>query len=187
MTHHTEQVATRYGTRQSPLAIEQARSNIREDFLRFAGLVMDQVALPEGHAFAKAPAFDLNHQLTWFSGCEIESSAAGLSVFGVPIVSDEGDESQLRVEVRYFHPELHYRPTNRRAQQISRQYNEGFSAHLWVEQGRPFWGMHQSLIAGNQFCRNLPSPEALADEVVTRLRHAIARRVVQEVDTSLAG
>ncbi|MFC7462048.1 hypothetical protein [Hydrogenophaga defluvii] len=182
----TTEAVGRYGTRESPLAIDQARAIIREDFLRFAGLVMTQVALPEGHAFAAVPALDLEHQLTWFLGCEVMSSNAGLSLHGHPVICDDKDDFQFRIEVRYFHPELHYRNTPRSKPRVSRQYNEGYSAHLWVDQGRPYWGMHRSLIKGNEFVRNMPSPEALAAQAVTRLHQAIQKRVMSEVGTAIA-
>lgn len=175
-----------YGTREAPLTLEQGRARIRKDFLCFASLVMSQVQLPDGHSFAQATARALDQQLNWNLGCEILSSDAGLSVFGRRAVYDSSDESQLKVEVRYFHPELHYRPTMRSSPRVSRQYNDGFAVHLWVDQGRPFWGMHRSLIAGSEFCRNQPSPEALAEEVVIRLRLAIERRTTAASIAALA-
>lgn len=177
---------TRYGTREAPLSIELARARIREDFLSFAGLVMGQVKLPEGHVFGSIPADCLNHELTWNRRCEILSSSGGLSLFGRRVVADDSDGHQLQVEVRYFHPELHFRPTLRSAPRISREYNDGYAVQLWVDQGRPFWGMHRSLIAGSEFCRNLPSPEALAEDVVMRLRRAIERRTMPAAIAELA-
>jgi hypothetical protein len=175
-----------YGTRQAPLSIEQARARIRKDFLCFADLVMSQVALPDGHSFGSATAGSLNHQLTWNQRCEVLSSSSGLSVFGRRAVADDGDEHQLQVEVRYFHPELHFRPTPRSDPRVSRQFNDGFGVHLWVDQGRPFWGMTRSLIAGSEFCSGVSSPEALALEVVRRLRLAIERRTRPAAVAALA-
>lgn len=173
-----------YGTKEAPLAIELARAKIREDFLKFAGLVMGQVHLPAGYGFANHPALKLQGQLTWFGGCEIASSSAGLSIHGGRYVPDPDDASEIRVEVRYFRPEVHFRE-GRRKPQVSRKYNNGFSATLWVNQGRPFWGMHKSLIEGNQFCREVATVEELANSVVQRLTAALASRqpVAQEVET----
>lgn len=192
MTHqHHEHVdaesnVNRYGTHECPLAIEQARARIREDFLRFAGLVMDNVQLPEGYVFSNSPALGPEHQLTWYLGCEVLSSDAGLSVFVHHQVRDDHDEFRLRVEARYFHPELHFRPTKLSPPKVSRRYNEGFSAHLWVEQGRPYWGMHKSLISGSEFCPSMPTHNALAAEVATRLNLAIQCRAMPKVGEVLA-
>ncbi len=175
-----------YGTRQDPLSIEQARARIREDFLCFAGLVTSQVALPDGHAFERSPADSLKHQLTWNQRCEVLSASAGLSVFGRRTVGDDSDCLQLQVEVRYFHPELHFRHTPRSDPRVSRRFNDGFGAHLWVDQGRPYWGMTRSLIAGSEFCSGVPSPEALAAEVVRRLRLAIEQRTAPVAAAALA-
>lgn len=164
-----------YGTKDAPLDIQQARDTIRQDFLKFAGLVMGHVQLPEGHGFANHAAFQLEHQLKWYLGCEIKSSDAGLSIYGHRTELDDSDTSQIRVEVRYFHPELHFRD-GRKKPQVSRQYNNGFSAHLWVSQGRPFWGMHKSLIDGSEFCRDCETVEDLAQIVIQRLTVALALR-----------
>lgn len=175
-----------YGTRQDPLSIEQARARIREDFLCFADLVMSQVALPDDHSFGRATAGSLHHQLTWNQRCEVLSSSSGLSIFGRRAVGDDGDQHQLQVEVRYFHPELHFRPTPRSHPRVSRRFNDGFGVHLWVDQGRPYWGMTRSLIAGSEFCSGVPTPEALAAEVVRRLRLAIERRTRPAAVVALA-
>lgn len=122
-----------YGTKEAPLSIEQARAKIRSDFTRFAQMVINGVTLPAGHVFAQSPALGIDHQLTWYLGCEIESANAGLSVFGHLAVADDKDSNQLHIEARYFHPELHFRDENGKAKS-SRNYNPGFGAHLWVDQ-----------------------------------------------------
>jgi hypothetical protein len=175
----------RYGTKNAPLTIELARATIREDFLKFASHVVESVNLPQGYGFANHPGFELKHQLTWHSGCEIRSSHGGLSLHGSRSVSCEKDATQISIEIRIFHPELHFR-NGQQKPQVSRQYNNGFSAHLWVNQGRPFWGMHKSLIEGNQFCREAATVEELAQSVVQRLTAALANRqpVEQEIETT---
>ena len=117
---------------------------------------------------------------------EVLSSDAGLSVFVHHQVRDDHDEFRLRVEAQYFHPELHFRPTKLSPPKVSRRYNEGFSAHLWVEQGRPYWGMHKSLISGSEFCPSMPTHNALAAEVATRLNLAIQCRAMPKVGEVLA-
>lgn len=54
--------------------------------------------------------------------------------------------------------------------------HRSYSAHLWVDQGRPFWGQHVSLIQGNEFCRDFTSIESLAESIVERLKKAIEAR-----------
>ncbi len=164
-----------YGTKDAPIPIDVARATIRADFLKFAGLVMGQVQLPPGHGWPVQPGRALEHELTWSGNCEIASSHSSLSIHGRRAMPDTSDASQIQVEVRYFHPELHYRNGRKKAQ-TSRQYHDGFGAHLWVDQGRPFWGMHRSLIEGHQFCRGFKTPEDLAQTVVERLIAALSLR-----------
>ena len=178
----------RYGTTEEPLPIDQARAIISEDFRKFSDLITAQVVMPEGHSFGKSPAFNIEHKLKWFSGCEVASSRAGLSVTGGRSSTDEADEFAVRVEVRYFHPELHFRESRSNKARTSHEYSEGFSAQLWVEQGRPFVGMRKSLITGDVCCRDMASVEALASEVVERVNQAIARRSMpkrEELDCSV--
>lgn len=170
----------RYGTCESPISIDQARAQIRDDYLRFADLVISQVQLPEGYTFTTD-----QHELKWFLGCEVLSSDSGLNFAAHRAISDDMDDFQLYVSVRYFHPELHYFKSRKSMPLISRRFSKGFSAHLWVDQGRPYWGMHKSLFTGgNEFCRSMASPEELAAEVVTRLRCAIQRRAMPEAKTA---
>lgn len=163
-----------YGTKEEPLSIDQARAKVREDFLKLAEIVMSQVSLPPGHGYRNTPALGLESQLRW-AGCEVEASEYGLSIHAGLVPGDCNDKSQLLIEVRYFHPELHFRDGRRKAQ-VSRRYNDCYSAHLWVEQGRPFWGQHVSLIQGNEFCRDFTSIESLAESIVDRLKKAIEAR-----------
>lgn len=182
--HHEHQDAKkpvyqdRYGTSESPLSIEEARAVIREDFHLFVGLLTQLVALPEGYAFRGLSAWEMNHCLKWFSGCEIQSASSGVGVFAGPSVCDDADEFQVHVEVRYFHPELNYRPTERSNPRVTRRFSKGYATHLWVDQGRPYWGMHKSLITGNgsQFCQNMLTIEALAAESAARVNQALQRR-----------
>lgn len=155
-----------YGTKEEPLSVDQARAKVREDFLKLAEIVMSQVSLPPGHGYRNTPALGLESQLRW-AGCEVEASEYGLSIHAGLVPGDCNDKSQLLIEVRYFHPELHFRDGRRKAQ-VSRRYNDCYSAHLWVEQGRPFWGQHVSLIQGNEFCRDFTSIESLAESIVER-------------------
>lgn len=175
-----------YGTKEAPLSIEQARAKIRSDFTRFAQMVINGVTLPAGHVFAQSPALGINHQLTWYLGCEIKSANAGLSVFGHLAVADDKDSNQLHIEARYFHPELHFRDENGKAKS-SRAYNPGYGAHLWVDQGRPYWGMNRSLIEGRQFLSNVPTVETMAEEVVARLNHAISARAPPHEAEAVSG
>ena len=175
-----------YGTKEAPLSIEQARAKIRSDFTRFAQMVINGVTLPAGHVFAQSPALGIDHQLTWYLGCEIESANAGLSVFGHLAVADDKDSNQLHIEARYFHPELHFRDENGKAKS-SRAYNPGYGAHLWVDQGRPYWGMNRSLIEGRQFLSNVPTVETMAEEVVARLNHAISARAQPHEAEAVSG
>jgi len=171
----------RYGTRETPLLIEDARAVIREDFHRFVGLLTELVVLPEGYGFRGLSAREMNHCMKWFLGCEVESASAGVGVFAGPNVSDDADEFQVNVEVRYFHPELNYKPTKRSNPRVTRRYSEGYSTHLWVDQGRPFCGMNKTLITvnGRQFCRDTPTIEALASESAARVNQALQLRRVR--------
>ncbi len=185
--HHGQEDAQRpawqdrYGTRESPLLIEDARAVIREDFHRFVGLLTELVVLPEGCVFRGLSASEMNHSLKWFLGCEIRSASSGVGVFAGPAVSDDTNEFQVSVEVRYFHPELNYRPAKRSNPRVTRRYSEGYATHLWVDQGRPYWGMKKTLITGNgsQFCRDTPTVEALATESAARVNQALQRRRVR--------
>lgn len=169
-----------YGSKEAPLDIEVAREKIREDFRVFAGLVMKQVQFPTGYAFRA-----LSDELRWFGGCAIASSNSGVTIYGQRQIADDVDALQIQVSVRYFHPELHYRE-GRRKPKVSRQYNNGFGAHLWVDQGRPFFGMQQSLIEGQQFCSGFATVEGLAESVVQRVNAALARRKPSDQKTPMS-
>lgn len=125
---------------------------------------------------ATATREPLDWKVNYKAGCEVEASEYGLSIYAGLVPGDCNDKSQLSIEVRYFHPELHYRDGRRKAQ-VSRRYNDSYSAHLWVDQGRPFWGQHVSLWSkGMSFCRDFTSIETLAESIVERLEMAIEAR-----------
>ena len=168
-------IETRYGTRENPVTIEQARKTIRTDYLKFCKLVTDQLQMPEGHKYRTNWGSCPEHELTWFGRCEIDSTRSGASIYAGLAIPDDLDTTQLCIEVRYFHPTTHYRD-GRKKQQVSREYDAGYSAHLWVQQGRLYAGMFKSLIKGNEFCRNVDSVEELALTVVQRLKDAMATR-----------
>lgn len=172
-----QNIAARYGSKEMPLPIAQARQTIREDFLSFSEIVMSQVLMPKGHLFRRQPERELN----WFGFCEIVSTNYGASLHAGLALPDDLATTQLSIEVRYFRPETHYKD-GRKNQRVSRQYSRDFSAHLWVNQGRRYWGLHKSLITGHEFCRGASSAEELAQTVVQRLNDALARRVPTPFD-----
>ncbi|MBV7542179.1 hypothetical protein [Acidovorax sp. sic0104] len=168
-----------YGSKEDPLGIEEARAKIGDDFTHFAALVASQVQLPAGHSFRNdCPALGVRHNLSWWNGCAVRSADSGLGVHAGPQVVDAADEYQLMIEARFFHPELHFREKGRTAR-VTRRYNPGYGAALWVDQGRPFWGMNKSLIEGERFLSRVSSVEVLAEEVVRRLNAAISLRMVR--------
>ncbi len=158
-----------------PISLGQARRLVRANFLNLANLVTSRVKLPDGHAFTCHPGHNPEHQLTWWLSCEVRSSEGGLSIYGSRIAPDDGDVTQVRVEVRYFHPPMTILHPNGSLYSY-RQYSTAAQhcAHLWVEQGRPFWGAHSSLLDGGVFPKAF-TIEELAEEIVSTLNTALAR------------
>jgi hypothetical protein len=168
-------IEARYGSQEKPVSIELARQAIRADFVKFWQLVTEQCQMPKGHEYRTNWGAGPDYELNWFGGCEIGSTNSGASIRAGLAVPDPMDTTQLCIEVRYFHPATHYKD-GRKKQKASRKYSTGYSAHLWIEQGRPYAGMYKSLIKGHEFCRDVDSAEELASIVVQRLKDAMARR-----------
>lgn len=182
MTEANDTIAAKYGTRDNPVPIEQARKAIREDFMMFWQLVTQQVKLPDGHHFRNGWGSNPEHELMWFGRCEVMSTDSGASIHASLVVPDNKDTTQLTIEVRYFHPQTHYKEGRKKAR-ASRPYDSGYSAHLWVKQGRQYAGMNKSLITGHEFCRDVATVAELATTVVQRLHDALARREPTVFDT----
>lgn len=141
-------------------------------------ILMAGIAIPEGHTWANS-----DDRLTWFSGCPVKSSNAGVSLFTyripVPGVSSDelcGDKATISAEIRLFMPEARYREGN--TVHIYRKHSgERFSAHLWVKTG-PHWAFQSTshLVDKEQYVY-ADTPEALCAEIVVRVNTALDRAV----------
>jgi hypothetical protein len=161
------------GDQKQPLALAKAQQLIRADFLRFAEICMGQVSLPKKYGFAHHPGWNLEHELTWNMGCAVRSSEGGLSIHGGLLTSDDKDASQIKLEIRYFHPSIVI-ANGKKGTFTSRAYNDEYAVTLWADQGRPFYGMHRSLLGEARYLK-APTIEVLGTAVVTRLRSALAQ------------
>lgn len=154
------------------MPIELARQVIKQEFLKFASLVIGSVMLPEGHGFANHPAWELEHQLNWNLGCAVRSSEGGLSLHAGLNIANDSDSAQKRIEVRYFHPSMQISKENGTTF-IARRYNEErYTATIWVDEGRPFSGMTRSLIGSDRFAK-ASTIEDLASAVISKLSAAL--------------
>lgn len=157
---------------KEPMALPEAQQLIRADFLRFAEICMGQVSLPSTYGFAHHPAWDLQHQLKWYMGCAVRSSEGGLSIHGGLLTPDDKDASQIQMEIRYFHPSIVI-AHGKNESFTSRGHNDHYSVTLWANQGRPFYGMHRSLLGKDRYLK-APTVEGLGVAVIARLQSALS-------------
>lgn len=141
------------------------------DALLKAGIVV-----PEGHTWVES-----GDRLSWWLGCPVKSSEAGVSLFiyrtpVTGVTSDElcSDKATISVEVRLFMPESRYRDGT--VTHTYRQHSgESFSAHLWVKTG-PHWAFKStSHLVEKEPYVYADSMEALCTEVIRRVNTALSR------------
>jgi hypothetical protein len=172
-------MTTTQADERAAFSLEEARKVIRDNFLQLAEVVVHGIDAPEGFAFADKPAWELAHQLSWNMGCPVRSSEGGLSVHGAPTVIDESDVNQCRIEIRYLHPSMLIRDHSGKVFE-SRKYNDLHSAVLFIDQGRPFFGMYKSLIGESDRYPKASTIEDLSAQIVTLVNLALAQRNVED-------
>ena len=136
------------------------------------------IAIPEGHAWA-----DSDDRLTWWGGCPVKSSHAGVSLFTyripVPGASSDdicADKTTILAEIRLFMPEVRYREGNT-VHTYRKHSGEPFSAHLWVKTG-PHWAFQStSHLVDNERFVYADTLEVLCTEIVGRVNTALNRAV----------
>lgn len=94
------------------------------------------ILIPEGYAWA-----DSDDCLTWWCGCPVNSSNAGVSLFiyrlPVPGLSSDdigADRKTIRSEIRLFMPEARYQE-GKTVHTYRKHSGDPFYAHIWVETG----------------------------------------------------
>jgi hypothetical protein len=139
-------------------------------------ILMSGIALPEGHGWT-----DEDGRLSWWMGCPVKSSNAGvsLSIFRLPIrgISGDalhGDRATIRAEIRLFMPEAQYRD-GKKVCKYRVHSGDRFSAHLWVQTG-PHWAFQStSHLLDNEPFVYAQTVEALCAEIVARMNISLAR------------
>ncbi len=141
-------------------------------------ILMAGITIPEGHGWSVSDG-----RLTWWGGCPVKSSDAGVSLFinrtPIPGVSSDelcSDKASICAEIRLFMPEARY--SDGKAVNTYRGHSgERFSAHLWVKTG-PHWAFQSTshLIDMEPFVY-ADTLEVMCAEIVGRVNTALNRAV----------
>ncbi|HJP68009.1 MAG TPA: hypothetical protein VJ846_03820 [Sphingomicrobium sp.] len=145
------------------------------------------IVIPDGYAWANS-----DDRLTWWCGCPVNSSNAGVSLFTyrlpVPGLSSDdicADWKTIRAEIRLFMPEAKYREGNT-VHTYRKHSGDPFSAHIWVKTG-PHWAFQStSHLADREQFVYADTLEVLCAEIVGRVNTALNRAVNCIAQQSLA-
>lgn len=174
MTHHVTDTAP-----IAALTLADARARIRKDFSALVDSVSSRATLPSGHTFNPSPALSAEQELTWNDGCEVRSATGGLSLHAgpSPVSGPQAVADQVRIELRYFHPEIEIEfaaegalgPDSIKA----RPGQTLHQAHLWAERGPNIVGQSQPLFPPANL--SAATIEELADQAIEHLAPAMAQ------------